>query len=260
MNWKLLHDACWAGDPREVAALLEEGADPNRVAPTNWRQTPLGRTLEFRISHPKHAGHVEVVQLLLAHGADATVRSTALDMTPYELASFCGLGPAAELLAPFQAQSLPHPDGMTPLWLAAASRLPGQPLPEGDPNVVWRSATPLLMAVAHACNPAAADALLARGADPNAGVSPLHASCQWHLQHLQAALAYFAQIGWDVNGADGQGQTALHKAAFLGYSTAIRALLRLGADPQLRDRNNATPAEVARAARKLSVGKLLAYA
>ena len=65
MKWQAIHKACWAGDHQEVERLLNAGANPNQVAPTNWRQTPLGRTLEFRITFPKHAGHVETVRLLL---------------------------------------------------------------------------------------------------------------------------------------------------------------------------------------------------
>src|SRR6266496_1537576 len=124
MDWRLLHNACWEGDARAVGLLLKAGADPNRVAPTNWRQAPLHRTLEFRITHPKHGGHVEVVRLLLAAGADPTFRATVLDMTPWELACFCGLSAAEEILRPYQEKAAPHPTGMTPLWLAAASRLP----------------------------------------------------------------------------------------------------------------------------------------
>jgi ankyrin repeat protein len=229
MNWKRIHGACWAGDPLEVEHLLVEGADPNQVAPTTWRQTPLGRTLEFRMTHPKHVGHVEVVRLLLAHGADPVARSTPLDMTPYELACFCGLGEAAELLRPFQKRAAAHPTGMTPVWLAAASRVLVR-LPRGDRNCVWRGATPLMMAAAHAGNWRVADRLLREGADPNAGTSLLHASCQWHFEHLLPALEYFARNGWDVNGRDADGHTALHKAKFLRYRRAERTLLALGAE------------------------------
>ena len=150
MKWQLLHNACWVGDAEEVARLLEAGANPNQVAPTDWRQTPLGRTLEFPITSPRHAGHVETVRILLRRGADPTVRSTYLDMTPYELATFCGLEPAAELLRYFRPATL-HPTGMTDLWLASASRLP-EPAKlkavrlltqEHDVNTSWRHATPL---------------------------------------------------------------------------------------------------------------------
>jgi ankyrin repeat protein len=123
MKWQLLHKACWEGDSDEVARLLDAGADPNQIAPTDWRQSPLGRTLEFRITSPRHEGHVETVRVLLQKGADPMLRSTHLDMTPLELATFCGLEPAARLLRDFSAVT-PHPTEMTNLWLACASRLP----------------------------------------------------------------------------------------------------------------------------------------
>src|SRR5947209_7711317 len=123
MDWRSLHKACWEGDAAVVDLLLKAGADPNRIAPTNWRQGPLHRTLEFRITQRKHPGHVEVVRLLLAAGADPRIRATVLDMTPWELACFCGLQEAEQILRPFQAKAPPHPSGMTPLWIAAASRM-----------------------------------------------------------------------------------------------------------------------------------------
>src|SRR3954447_10334010 len=247
MKWQLLHKAWWTGDRKEVQRLLKAGADPNRQAPTNWRQTPLGRTLEFRITNPKHAGHAAVVQALLDHGADPTVRSTHLDMTPYELASFCGLAEAADLLRPFQAKAQLHPSGMTELWLAAASRLPEEEmLPivvnlagQGNVNGVWRGATPLMMATGHAGHFQVADALLEAGADPSIGTSILHAD--WHFEYMIPALEYLARKGWDVDSRDASGQTALHKAAFLGYTVAIRTLLAFHADPSIRDANGFTP-------------------
>lgn len=189
MKWQLLHNACWVGDARQVARLLEAGASPNQIAPTDWRQTPLGRTLEFRITAPRHAGHVETVRILLQRGADPAVRSTYLDMTPYELATFCGLEPAAELLRAFRTAT-PHPTGMTDLWLLSASRLSEPAALEGlrllknehDVNLSWRKSTPLMMATGHAAHFRLADELLKAGADPNAGTSILHASCEVALQ------------------------------------------------------------------------------
>lgn len=252
MKWQLLHNACWAGDPGEVQTLLAAGADPNQVALTNWRQTPLGRTLEFRVSCPKHEGHVEVVRTLLNFGANPALRSTNLDLAPFEQASFCGLAGAAELLRGFPTSA--HTGGMSALWIAAASRLPQPAVIEvsGDCNAIWRNATPLMMAVGHAAHFQVADQLLEQGADPNVGTSLLHASCDWHFEHLIPALIYLAQHGWNVNSFDAERQTALHRAAFLGYSSAVRTLLALGADPHLRDASGAAPLDLAREGKKLA--------
>jgi ankyrin repeat protein len=259
MDWRLLHHACWAGDAPEVRRLLAEGADPNRQAPTNWRQRPLHRTLEFRRTEPKHEGHSRVVEILLEAGANASLRATALDMTPWELACFGGMQETAKLLRKYQRKAEPHPGEMTPLWHAAASRLP-EPVAlryvrrvlkdGGDVNVVWRAATPLMMAVAHAGHLRVGDALIRAGADPNAGVSLMHASCEWHLEHLVSGLEYMHKRGWRVNNVDAMGQTALHKAAFLGYTKAIRALLDMGADRALKDRSGLTALDKALAWRK----------
>lgn len=269
MKWQLLHNACWEGNSKEVARLLDAGANPNQIAPTNWHQTPLGRTLEFRISSPKHQGHVETVGILLSKGADPTLRSTSLDMTPYELAAFCGLQPAVDMLKKFQAKAAPHPTGMTDLWLAAASRLPEpdklktiklQLSNRHHVNTVWRSATPLMIATAHAAHFHVADQLITAGANPNEGTSILHASCTWHLQHLIPAIRYLANVGWNVNAQDASGQTALHKAAFLGYASAVRTLLDLSADPMLNDSSGLAPIDLARRWHKAGVAKILARA
>ena len=267
MKWQLLHNACWAGESREVVRLLDAGADPNQIAPTEWRQTPLGRTLEFRITAPRHIGHVETVRALLQRGADPTIRSTYLDLTPYELAAFCGLEPAADLLRGFQPAT-PHPTGMTDIWLAAASRLPESGVLAAvhdlanreNVNSIWRRATPLMMAVGHAGHFRVADQLLKSGADPGRGTSILHASCDWHFERLVPGLRYLVESGWDVNSRDESGQTALHKAAFLGYAKAVRVLLECKADSCIRDSSGLTPLDVARRWNKPAAANVLAVA
>jgi serine/threonine-protein phosphatase 6 regulatory ankyrin repeat subunit B len=106
----------------------------------------------------------------------------------------------------------------------------------GDINSMWRNATPLTMAAAHAGHFKVARLLLKHGADPNAGVSLLHTSCDWHLQHLLEGLDFLHGHGWCVDNADEKGQTALHKAAFLGYAQAVRKLLSFGAERNRRSR------------------------
>jgi ankyrin repeat protein len=199
----------------------------------------LHRTLEFRVGFPKHPGHLEVVKLLLAAGANPRVRATALDLTPYELACFCGYEEAAVLLKNARRSASPAPEGLTPLWLAAATRFeedralrPVRRLLKSSPppDAMWRRATPLMMAVAHAGNFQVGKLLLEAGAEINAGTSLLHASCDWHLEYLVPVLERMAEHGWNIDARDdGHGMTALEKARFLRYSKAERLLLRLGA-------------------------------
>ncbi|MCX6604773.1 MAG: hypothetical protein NTV52_14400 [Acidobacteria bacterium] len=67
-----------------------------------------------------------------------------------------------------------------------------------------------MIAVGHAAHFRFGDELLKAGADPNAGTSILHASCEWHFEHLVSALQYLVQAGWKVNSRDSTGQTSLH--------------------------------------------------
>ena len=126
-------------------------------------------------------------------------------------------------------------------------------------NLSWRKSTPLVMAVGHAAHFLLADEHLKAGADPNAGTSILHASCEWHFEHLLAALRYLARVGWNVNSRDSTGQTALPKAAFLGYASAVRVLLDNGADPGVRDSSGLAPLDVARQWNKAAAVKALTH-
>lgn len=64
--------------------------------------------------------------------------------------------------------------------------------------------------------------------------------------------------GADANKVDGSGQNALHKFAALGIGrSAIRALVRAGANPRLEDRDGDTPLDLAqRAKRKVAADTL----
>jgi ankyrin repeat protein len=243
---------------RAVRRLLAAGADPDALAPTVWRQRPLHRTLEFSVAEPRDERHAEIVGLLLDAGANPRLRATARDLTPWELATICGCAGAERRLRPFRVA--PDPSAPSALWLASASRVAearprnlSKLLEPGSLDQAWRTITPLMMATGHAAKPELAERLLAAGADPSAGVSLLHASCQWHFQHLLPALDWLASHGWEVDGRDEHGQTALHKAAFLGYATAATKLLQLGADPRAVDAEGRTALDVARASRKAAV-------
>ena len=61
-----------------------------------------------------------------------------------------------------------------------------------------------------------------------------------------------------VDSKDKYGRTALHEACTHGDTKTVRALLRRGADPSVRDCNGQTPADRALAHRQHGVAKLLA--
>jgi ankyrin repeat protein len=117
-----------------------------------------------------------------------------------------------------------------------------------------------MMAAGHAGHFEVCDRLLDADADPNAGTSILHVACDWHFEHLISALLYLSRVGWKVNSPDSAGQTALHKAAFLGYSTAVKTLLKIGADPTTLDSAGRTALDLARQWNKPGVVRILARA
>ena len=69
---------------------------------------------------------------------------------------------------------------------------------------------------------------------------------------------YLAQVGWKVNSREFQGRSVLRKAAFAGYAVAIRALLKLEADPLAKDVTALTPLDTARRWNKPAAVKVLA--
>ncbi|MCC6537003.1 MAG: ankyrin repeat domain-containing protein [Bryobacterales bacterium] len=109
--WRPLFDACFAGDHTTLAAFLAAGADPNQVARSVWKQRPLHRVCEFRITHPKHAGHDKCIELLLGAGADLTLRANSTDMRPVELAALAGMEYAARPSRRVLRTCMPPPCG-----------------------------------------------------------------------------------------------------------------------------------------------------
>jgi Ankyrin repeats (many copies) len=91
--------------------------------------------------------------------------------------------------------------------------------------------------------------LLDHGADPNIpnmhGLTPLEQACG----HDKGSSVVLAQLllgaGANVNATDGDGETALHKAAYYGNSDVIEILLAHGASINATNKMGGTPLQVA---------------
>jgi ankyrin repeat protein len=197
--------------PHEDLALLllEEGANPN--VPDSIGRTPLHAAVE--------TGRAELVNSLLAHGADPNARLT--ESPPPLKGDFVGMGRYV---------------GATPLWLAAAARVP-------DVEILRL--------------------LIAGGADPDLGASdgasPLMAAVgmvqnearQAREAEALALVRYLVGLDIDVNATDRQGRTAMHGAARLARNTIIPVLVEHGANVSIADENGQTPLDVGTLSRPL---------
>ena len=262
-----LHEAAEFGTPAAVRALLNAGADPRakvrKLGPSfdsRGDRTPL----HLAASNP----NPDVAALLLAAGAhvDAPERR---GYTPLHTAARNPNPELAKLLLEAGANVNARMfNGFTPLHLAAGNPNPEVPallLEAGaDPNARretsdwsnWRlsgNLTPLYWAA-----PDNVAALVAAGADvdgrgtlvriesvssPAIHLSPLYLAV--YKDGHPAVIEALARAGADLELADDDGRTVLHRAA-MWRPHVFPLLLRLGADPEARDVLGKTPMDYAR--------------
>lgn len=103
-HWKPIMDAAFAGRAKMARALLAAGADPNVVAGTGGRHTPLTRLTQHHVTIPKHAGHTRTLRVLLDNGADARRPGGPEQLPPL---AYAVQGPAEELLGILRAKTRP---------------------------------------------------------------------------------------------------------------------------------------------------------
>ena len=213
----------------EIAELLIElpGIDADHRAPADGicrddDETPLMRAVRN--------GHAEMVDLLLARGADVNARtrgrskrgSTALNIAAYRTSLI-------EVLI----------------------------LHGADVNAIGAGgATPLLAAIG-AKDPAGVEILLRNGADPNfhspRGVIPLHSAVSKHPQWVRTLIDY----GADIQITTWEGDTLLHSISRRTPVEIIELLIEEGLDPEALNRHKATPLYEAAQIGYLDAAKLL---
>jgi uncharacterized protein len=224
-----------------AAALIEKGADPN-IGDKEARMAALYATVDMHrlaIGHgrpnPKAVGDldaVDVIKLLLAHGAD----------------------PNATLAAPlFQRQHTGGDralgEGSTPFMRAAKS---------GDVAVMR-----LLLAAGadpKKTQPNGANALmLAAGLGWRDGSPAAPAYDQGSEREATDAIKLCMESGLDINAATNTGETALHAAVSgRGAVSIVKFLVENGANLSAKNKQNRTPLDVAVASRK-DLGDIVAF-
>jgi len=241
------------GDVEAVKLFLQAGMKPNFVTGRGG-QTPLANAARYN--------RQEVVQVLLAHGADPNARS--MGSTALIWASINGSNDLVRLLldrgADLKATDRQH--GMNALQCAAMAGKADTVkllLDRGaEVNSRDRDGKTALIWAAHYGRDETVQVLLNHGAD---------VSLKENIQGLDALLAaasrghtvtvkLLLEKGADINARDRQGQTALMMAA-RGWPEIVRLLVGRGADLNARDPEGHTALSLARDDQRKEVVEIL---
>jgi ankyrin repeat protein len=203
-----IHDAARKGDAKKVQALLQ--VDPKLVN----EKDSLGDTpLHVAALH----GQIEVVQALIAAGADVNAKNNYAPFTPGDLWPY---------LSPSN-----HPDPVALLSVHAI-----------DQRDTQNGYTPLDLATFSARYKPVVELLVTKGANVNAqassGASPLF----WAVMRDQKdEVKFLIEHGANVNAADAYGDTILDIVLHLQYTSMIQMLLDKDVDVNALDQSQHRP-------------------
>jgi cytohesin len=226
---RAIDDAVKRGDLETVKALLKNHPDlVSSKDKDGW--TPLEFAAMF--------GHKDMVELLLAKGADVNSKDTACGRTPLHYARNESV---AELLLTNKAEvDARGKGGETPLFMVVLfghKDVVESLLAHGaDVNAKINNGETPLYGVQ---NKETAELLLAHGAGVNVkdniGETPLHKA--WNTAITELLLTNHA----DVNAKNKNGETPLHTVARSGLKDIVEVLLAHGADVNAKDNQGRTP-------------------
>lgn len=208
-----VHLAAENGHALMLQVMIEKGVDVNLTedAPAEAGTTPLHLACRM--------GYTDVVKLLMAAGADDTMKTVKGDTPAHLVVAKDGWGrrslqprQMAELLKELKHLDLPREDGKTPLMLLGS----------------LSELLPLF---------------LERGVDVNHADNDGMTALMFFMD--KEASKELLRAGADVNRADHEGNTALHHALMCGNETTARYLIRKGADYNRSNNRGETPVQLA---------------
>ena len=230
--WTPLHWATAYGRKACAELLITKGAVID--ARDKEGQTPLHRAVAFT----SHRDSLTIVELLVAKGADVNAKA-ATGETPLSIATKGYWERGVKFLVQHGATDQ---SGAGQIHDAAAAGDVGKlkALLDAEAKLAnagymgWK--TPLQRAAVSG-HRQAAELLIARGADVNAGSPLVGTAANGHKDVVELLISK----GADVNGRDPLGHTALHEAAYARHKDVVELLLNHGADITARDKEGCTP-------------------
>jgi cytohesin len=212
-----IHEAAAKGYIEAVNQHLDAGAD---LSAQMYGQTPL--------HHAAGGGNKEVVELLIAKGADVNAKGEDGE-TPLDLA--------------IQHKPVLFIDGERQVSVEETKYTETADLlrEHGGKTDAWLNADKSIHKAARAGHIEAVKQHLAAGADVNAkryGATPLHKAAWGGHKEIAELLI---NNGADVNAKDKKGKTPVSKAALWGHKEVIELLIAAGADVNAKNDDGETP-------------------